>query len=78
MLSELIARVSRDPSVTWIQQIGSLTDQKLKPDSDYDLVLVLDGVPQPWYVGITCLDGRFTDLNSVDRAEIPEHVIPFT
>ncbi len=51
-------------------QIGSLTNDAFSPTSDYDLVIVLHDLPTPWYVGVTIIDGRFTDLLFVDAVAL--------
>ena len=61
-LDAVIARLKRHEQVEGLLQIGSLTKNTLTPASDYDLVIVLRDAPQPWYVGVTHIDGRFTDL----------------
>lgn len=40
------------------------------PESDYDLVIILNESVKPWYVGITQIDHRFTDLIFVASSEV--------
>jgi hypothetical protein len=61
-LDAVIARLRQHEQVEGLLQIGSLTKNILTPASDYDLIIVLRNAPQPWYVGVTYIDDRFTDL----------------
>lgn len=61
-LGVVIEHLSKHPHVDGIMQIGSLTTTTFNPNSDYDLVIVLHDAPVLWYVGVTCIDHRFTDL----------------
>jgi len=69
-LAQLVACLSRHEQVEGVLQIGSLAEGALTAASDYDLVIVLRDAPQPWYVGVTHIDHRFTDLIFVATAEI--------
>ncbi|MEM7117754.1 MAG: hypothetical protein AAF614_35310 [Chloroflexota bacterium] len=69
-MTKVIAGLSRNADVQAVLQIGSLRQQQLSPDSDYDLVLVLANLAEPWFVGVTEINGRFTDLIFVNQAEI--------
>src|SRR5690349_13969035 len=69
-LAEVVARLSQNPLVEGILQIGSLTTASFNPASDYDIVIVLAEVPQLWYVGVTSIDARFTDLLFVSDAAL--------
>ncbi len=77
-LAEVIARLSRQPQVESILQIGSLATGLLTEASDYDLVIVVRAATgaaalPPWYVGITQIDHRLTDLVFVSASEV-EHL----
>ena len=61
-LDAVIARLQQHEQIEGLLQIGSLAENALTAASDYDLVIVLREAPQPWYVGVTHIDGRFTDL----------------
>lgn len=61
-LDVVIEHLAKHPHVDGVMQIGSLTTDMFNPISDYDLVVVLHDAPVPWYVGVTCIDHRFTDL----------------
>jgi hypothetical protein len=69
-LAEVVARLSKHPQVEGILQIGSLTTATFNPASDYDIVIVLAEAPQIWYVGVTSIDSRFTDLLFVDQSAL--------
>ncbi len=68
-LDAVVARLSAHEAVTGLLQIGSLAEGALTAASDYDLVIVLREAPQPWYVGVTQIGGRFADLIFVAAAE---------
>lgn len=51
--------------------IGSLAANSFHAASDYDLVIFVSNAPQLWYVGVTSIDQRFTDLLFVDGAALP-------
>ena len=74
-LNDLLARLANCDQVEGLLQIGSLAQQSFNPASDYDLVIVLrpgraelgaaepaEVWSEPWFVGVTEVDGRFTDL----------------
>jgi predicted nucleotidyltransferase len=61
-LNAIVDRLTRHPRVAAILQVGSAADGRFSPASDYDLVIVLDDAPQPWFVGITTIDRRISDL----------------
>jgi hypothetical protein len=48
--------------VEGLLSIGSLVENTFTPTSDYDLVIILRESSQAWYVGVTQIDQRFTDL----------------
>ncbi|MCA9926685.1 MAG: hypothetical protein KC421_30165 [Anaerolineales bacterium] len=72
-LKGVIARLAAQPSVQSVLIIGSLRHNELTDDSDFDVVIVLDNLPQAWFVGVTQIDHRFTDLIFVNHTEI-EHI----
>lgn len=69
-MPQVIARLARHPHVVGILQIGSATTGAFSVASDYDLVIVLAEGRDPWYVGVTTIDGRFTDLLFVADAAL--------
>jgi hypothetical protein len=70
-LADVVARLSQHLHVEGIMQIGSLTTTtRFNPASDYDLVIVLADAPQTWYVGVTSIDSRFTDLIFVAQSAL--------
>lgn len=68
---EVIARLSQQEIVTGLIVVGSAAQEQMTPVSDYDLVIVLASLPVPLHVGVTYIDGRFTDLlfHTVDQIE---------
>jgi predicted nucleotidyltransferase len=72
-LGEVIDRLSRAAAVEGVLVIGSASDDRLTPASDYDLVVVLTELPQalaPY--GVTYIDGRLTDLILVGAGQLEE------
>jgi predicted nucleotidyltransferase len=61
-LDAVVSHLQRQERVAGLLMIGTLARGELSPASDYDLVIFLRGAPQPWFVGVTTVDGRFTDL----------------
>lgn len=61
-LATVIDRLIQHPQVDGVMQIGSTNNATFNAASDYDLVIVLADAPSPWYVGVTTIDERFTDL----------------
>ena len=75
-LAEVITRLSANPRVEGILQIGSLAERTLTSASDYDLVIIHQpdvATAPPWYVGITQIDHRLSDLIFVAALEV-EHL----
>lgn len=70
--SQVTRRLSQNDIVTGLIVIGSASQNKLTPASDYDLVVVLAEMPLPLHVGVTYIEGRFTDLIFVTAAQIEE------
>ena len=69
-LGDVLSRLSQSDLVSGVLQIGSLSRGQVKDESDYDLVIVLEQAAAPWYVGVTTIDRRFTDLIFVDKVEV--------
>jgi hypothetical protein len=61
-LDSVIAQLTKQPKIDGVMLIGSLPAGTFNPFSDYDIVIVLQDTPLLWYVGVTCIDHRFTDL----------------
>lgn len=59
---EVIATLSQQSIVDGLIVVGSASQDQLTPVSDYDLVIILAEMPVPLHVGVTYIDGRFTDL----------------
>lgn len=71
-LAAVIDRLTQHPQVAGIMQIGSTNNANFNSASDYDLVIVLADAPCPWYVGVTTIDSRFTDLLFVAHAALTQ------
>lgn len=69
-LPEVTDRLANHELVTGLLQIGSLASRALTSASDYDLVIVLQDTPRLWYVGVTQIDRRFTDLIFVTASTV--------
>ncbi|MFN8493341.1 MAG: nucleotidyltransferase domain-containing protein [Caldilineaceae bacterium] len=61
-LDRVIAILRTQDQVEGLLIIGSLAEKTFTPASDYDLVIILKEGEQAWYVGVTQIDGHFTDL----------------
>ncbi len=61
-LDQVIRHLGTHEQIVGLLAIGSLVNNALTPASDYDLVIVLGGIAPLWYVGVTTIGGRFTDL----------------
>jgi hypothetical protein len=61
-LDDVITRLARHERVEGALLIGSRAGGNFSAASDYDLVIVLHQDEPLWYVGVTQIDGRFTDL----------------
>ncbi|MEM7537065.1 MAG: nucleotidyltransferase domain-containing protein [Chloroflexota bacterium] len=61
-LDEVVDRLRSHPAVDGVLIVGSASRGELNPASDYDLVIVLSEMPIPLHVGVTNIDGRFTDV----------------
>lgn len=78
-LEPVISRLRTKEQVEGVLAIGSLASQSLTSASDYDLVIVLRDVECAWYVGITTIQDRFTDLLFVSAnalRQIQEQISP--
>ena len=71
-LAEVIDRLAQNKIVTGLLVIGSASKDKLTPSSDYDLVIVLAENHLPLHVGVTYIDGRFTDLIFLTTAQFEQ------
>jgi len=60
-LDELITRLAAQPVVDGVLLMGS-TASTPTPDSDYDLLLVVNEVPTPVHLVVTVVDERFTEV----------------
>ncbi len=69
-LEALVARLSRRESVDGIVFVGSTGTSALRPNSDYDVVVIIDEPELPLLVGLTTVDGRLTDLLFATVAEV--------
>ena len=69
-LEEVIASLATNNSVIAVLQIGSLSRDQLTPASDYDLIIIVDGIEPLWYVGVTQIEYRLTDLIFVNSTAI--------
>ncbi|MBI1293610.1 hypothetical protein GC175_01465 [bacterium] len=61
-LAEVTDHLSQKEAVEGVILVGSAIKDALTPASDYDLVIVLRQAPVPLHVGVTSIEGRFTDL----------------
>ncbi|MBN1937248.1 MAG: hypothetical protein JW934_21490 [Anaerolineae bacterium] len=80
-LETVISRLRTKEQVEGILAIGSLVSHTLTPASDYDLVIVLRDAECVWYVGVTAIQERFTDLLFVSAnalRQIREHTFPLS
>ena len=69
-LDAVLARLERHAAVTGLLQIGSASQPGFSQSSDYDLVIVLREAAAAWYVGVTWIDQRLTDLIFVADAQL--------
>ncbi len=61
-LRQVINKLQENTLVEGVLIIGSLTTGTFTAASDYDVVVFLQGMPAMWYVGVTTIAGRFTDV----------------
>jgi predicted nucleotidyltransferase len=71
-LDEVVARLSRRDSVEGVVLVGSTGTKELRPNSDYDILIVIDEPGVPLLVGLTLIDGRLTDLLFATAAEVEQ------
>lgn len=71
-LSTICEQLAKHKDVAGILVMGSGSGEALTPYSDYDLLIVLRKKPTPVSVGVTEIDGRFTDLIFAEVSEIVE------
>jgi hypothetical protein len=71
-LDEFVARLSRRDTVDGIVFVGSTGTKALRPNSDYDVLIVINKPPVPLLVGLTSVDGRLTDLLFATTSEVEE------
>jgi predicted nucleotidyltransferase len=69
-LEKTIVQISKSESVMGIMQIGSLCRKQVSSQSDYDLVIIFDEAAKSWYVGVSFIENRLTDLIFVRSSEI--------
>ena len=71
--NEVITRLSAREAVDGLLSIGSTSSGELTAASDYDLVIVLSAMPASLgSVGVTYIDGRFTDLLFVTTEQLDD------
>ena len=80
-LNRVIDRLKTHEKVEGVLSIGSLVENTFTPTSDYDLVIVLHESAQAWYVGVTQIEQRFTDLifvaeSAIDRILVLNAPVP--
>lgn len=80
-LDEVVARLSRSDAVDGVLIMGSGGSGTLRPESDYDLLVVLAESPAPLGLAVTTVDGRFseflfTDVATVERLLVAAPPLP--
>jgi len=70
-LDQLIARIAAQPVVDGVLLMGS-TATTPTPDSDYDLLLVVNNLPAPVHLLVTSVDDRFTEVYIQTTAQIDD------
>jgi predicted nucleotidyltransferase len=73
-LEDLVARLSREPSVDGVVLVGSTETGQLRPVSDYDILIILEEPSPALLVGLTTIGGRLTDLLFGTVAEV-DHLL---
>jgi hypothetical protein len=71
-IDAVLAQLRANEQVAGVLAIGSLTRQAVSSASDYDLVLVVRELTPLWYVGVTTIGRRFTDLIFVSADAIDQ------
>jgi hypothetical protein len=69
-LTRVFEQLRLKENVEGILVIGSLATGTMNTASDYDLVIVLRSAPRPWFVGVTTIEGRATDLVFVSSTAV--------
>ena len=70
-LEQLIRRLAAQPVVDGVLLMGS-TATTLTPDSDYDLLLVVNELHAPAHLVVTTVDDRFTEVYVQTTAQIDD------
>ena len=61
-LGEVLRTLRKEQSVTGLVVMGSAGRGRLKPSSDYDLLVILDKGPRPCRILFTSIGGRMADV----------------
>ncbi len=61
-LIEVIDSLKQNERVVGLIVAGSSANDSIKPENDYDLVVVLRDYPYPMHVALTTIDGRMSDI----------------
>jgi hypothetical protein len=69
-LDRVFERLCLNENVAGILVMGSLAEGTMNAASDYDIVIVLRSAPRPWFVGVTTIEGRATDLVFVSSTAV--------
>lgn len=67
---EATARLATNQVVDGLLTIGSASRREMTPASDYDVIVILRGVPVSLRVALTYIDHRLTDIIFVNVTEI--------
>lgn len=73
-LEEVLARLCQQEAIDAILLAGTTGKDTLKPYSDYDLLIVLNGMSDPPSLIITTIDGYLTELYFIQAGTIDEMV----
>jgi hypothetical protein len=74
-LGQFVDQISHHAAVDGVLLMGTTGGDRLRPTSDYDVLIVLDGPPIP-HVGITIIDGRLADLVFTTAAVLDRLTVP--
>jgi hypothetical protein len=69
-LPVVIAQLGQHPAVDGVVTIGLTLQTTISSASDYDLLIILNTMPVPLFVGITTIDHRLTDLMFATTAHV--------
>ena len=69
-LAAVFERLTLHQNVSGALEIGSLAEGAINVASDYDIVIVLNVAPRSWFVGVTTIGNRPTDLIFVSAAAV--------